>query len=207
MKWDKLKETIRINKKIVIFLIGMTLIGIILGSLFITLINDNDKTMTKEYMNNFLNQVQTNKILITQSFINDSIKEILFLILIWLLGISIIGIPIILFMYFSKAFILGFSISSFILTLKAKGCILSFIYIIPYSIIQFIIYIVLMNYAITLSIKLIESFFRKKTIDFKNVFKKYTMILTGSVLIMLCINLYQVLIVPELIKLFLPVIK
>ncbi len=116
------------------FLLGILLIGILAGSLFIVMLNSSDKTMIKDYLEQFTNSVQSHKLNYGQALMSSLGTNLFFVIMIWLLGISVIGLPIMIFFYFSKAFILGFSVSSIIYQYKLKGCLLAFFYVFPHHI-------------------------------------------------------------------------
>lgn len=206
-KLDKLKETITVNKKIVVFLIGLSLVGILLGSFYTVLLKDTDKALVNTYMTDFVGQVQGGKIDSIKSFLNNVVGTGLFILPVWLLGISVIGVPIIIFMYFSKTFVMGFFIASFILNMKAKGALLSFLYIFPHGIITLGLYIVLLNYAITLSVKIASSFVGKRSIDFKHILYKYSIILgicLGGCLLM---NAYESFLLPKIMHFILGIVK
>ncbi len=190
-KLSDLKEQFGFHKKIVIFLIGLAIVGVIMGSFFTVLLSDGDKTFVREYMQNFINGVEKGKVDILGNLIHIGIDNFFFVAAVWLLGISVIGIPIILFLYFAKAFVLGFSISSFLLTYKAKGLLYAFLYIFPHQIVNFALYILLLNYAMILSFKLIRSFLYKKTIDFKVVMKKYCFVFGFVLLCLFVTSLYE----------------
>ena len=204
---DKLKNTIVINKKMIICLIVIVLVGIITGSLLVAVLNESDKNLVTEYINTFFNNIKDNKLNYIDTLKNSLISNISLIIVIWLLGISIIGIPIITFLYFCKSFILGFSLSSIIMHYKIKGCLIAFLYIFPHQVINIIMLTILMTYALSLSFKLISSFFKKKTIDFKIIMKKYLVILLFSLLISIISSLLEVFLMPKLIKMVIPLIK
>ncbi|MDD3341415.1 MAG: stage II sporulation protein M [Bacilli bacterium] len=206
-KIEKIKENIKINKKIVVFLVGLAIVGIVLGSFFTVILKDADKSLVKDYMSSFLENVQSGKFEYMKSYINECFNSLFFVGSIWILGISVIGVPIIVLMYFSKAFVLGFSLASFILNMKAKGCLLAFVYLIPHSVVLFIVYIVLMNYSITLSYKLATSFLKKKSIDFKGIMQKYIFILCISLGVCFVMHLYEIFIVPKLMQGLLQILK
>lgn len=206
-KIEKIKENIKINRKIVVFLVGLAIIGIILGAFFTVILKDTDKTLVKDYMSSFISNVSSGKFEYTKSFINECFNTAFFLGSIWILGISVIGVPIVLLMYFSKAFVLGFSIASFILNMKAKGCLLAFVYLVPHSIVLFIAYIVLMNYALTLSLKIGSCFIKKRSIDFKGIMQRYTFILCICVIVCILMHIYEIFAVPRIMQFLLQVIK
>ena len=190
----KLKYGAINNKKIIMFLLGLSVIGIISGSIFITLIKSSDKTSIINYINDFISNI--NKIDIKDSLINSIVSNLLFTLIIWLIGISVIGIPIILFMYFSKLFVLGFTISSFILTYKIKGLLMAFLYVFPTQVINILIYTLISLYAIKTSNNLIYTTFNKKDTNFKKITNKYIKILIICFVCVLLNSLYESIVLP-----------
>lgn len=194
---DKLKITI--NKKMFIFLLALFVIGIIVGSLFVTILKDSDKTLITESLNNFFTNVKTLNLKWKSTLITTLITQASYVIGIWILGISIIGLPLILIIYFSKAFILGFSIGSILLNYNVKGILLSIAYIFPHQIINFFIYTILAIYALSLSIKLFDSLLHKKKLDFRPILNKYLFILMVSVVLCITSTLLEVFVMPRLV--------
>lgn len=206
LKMDKLKLSIKRNKKLLVFLIALGIIGIITGSIFNVMLNENDKTLVSSYITNFFENIRNNTLDNVFALKNGLISEISCILIIWLLGISVIGIPIILFMYFSKFFVLGFSISSIISNYGFKGCLLSLSYIFPHKIINIIIYTIITLFTLKVSGKILYTIIRREKLDFKIVLNKYLLILLISVVIVILITLFEVFVTPVIIKIFLPVI-
>lgn len=197
---DKLKKEFKLNKKEIIFLIGISIIGFISGVIFITFISKNDQSLVKEYITSYLESFKTNRINYLDLFKNTFLNNLSFVIITWLLGMSVIGIPVNIFYYFIKSFILGFSIVSFILTYKVKGCLYSIIYIVPHNIINIFIYTILIYYTINFSLTLIYAIFKKKNINFKNIVSKYINVLLITISVILVTSLYETFILPNLIN-------
>lgn len=206
-KMDKLKEIIASNKRIIIFLLGLTIVAIIFGAIFITILSKNDQGLVKNYLEQFLNNIENNKLDYWEAFKNSFISNLILILIIWILGISVIGIPIMIFIFFVKSFILGFSISSIIFNYKLKGCLLSFLYIFPHHIINLFLLMFLVIYAFAFSIKIINALFNKKTIDFKLITNKYLTILIFCTIGILLTTLIEVFLTPLIIKPFLSFIK
>ena len=160
MTLNKLRYGAINNKKIIMFLLGLCIIGIVGGSLFITIISKNDQKLIIDYINNFITNI--NKINLKDAIINSLFTNMLYIISVWLLGISVIGIPIVIFMYFSKIFTLGFSISAFIITYKLKGLVLALLYVFPTQILNIGIYTLITLYSIKISNNLIYLVLNKK---------------------------------------------
>lgn len=204
---DKLKSNIRINKNLFVFLIVIIAVGVASGSIFVTLLNDTDKVMVSDYLNNFLNNLSTNNLNYSGTLINTIIFTLGAALLIWLLGISVIGFILILLFLFIKAFSLGFSIGSIIINFNFKGILLAGAYIVPHHIINMMIYLLISSYALVLSYRLINSFTKKQTFEFKSVFNRYLFILGFSLIILLISVLYEVYGAPKLINLIVSVLN
>ena len=197
---DKLKKEIKKNKKGILFLLGISLIGFISGTFFIIFISKADQILVSNYIESFISNIENNNLNYIDLFKNSIITNLTFIVTIWILGMSVIGIPINLFYYFTKSFILGFSISSFILCYKIKGCLLAFIYIVPHNLLNIFIYTILMLYSIKFSLKLIDSIINKKNLYFKNIMNSYLSILLISFIVILITSLYEVFVVPFIIS-------
>ena len=176
---DKLKKKYRNNKLIINFLILTVLIGVIFGTILVVILNDNDKLMVKDCILQYVNSLQS-KINFLDLFKNSFFSNFLYVILIWIFGISIIGIPVGIFICFFKRFILGFSISSFVLTYSFKGLIIGFISVLP-SVLNLIIIILISIYALKFSYVLVNILLKKVTINFKNIIKIYSFVLLISI--------------------------
>lgn len=204
---DKLLSKIKLNKKILVFLAILSLIALISGSVLVVILDKSDKLIITNYLTNFINDLSQNKIDYI-SILKDSLFSNIILILgIWLLGISVIGIPIVLFLYFSQIFTFGFALSSIIINYKFKGLILALIHTFPNYLILFGMLLILTSYSIILSIKLIKTIINKKQIDFKVISNKYLSILLFSFITIILCSLYEAFALPNIIKLIIPILK
>lgn len=204
---DKLRKIVKINKKTLLFFTILLLTGIVTGAIFMAILNETDKKLITDYFVNFISNIENNKLNFLEAIKNGLFNNLLYIIIIWILGISVIGIPIVIIMFFIKSFTLGFSISSIIFNYKLKGCLLSFIHIFPHQILNFLIYILLTTYSIFFSLKIIDSIIKRKTIDFKILMNKYIKILIFSLIVIIISILIEVFITPFLIKIIIPFIK
>ena len=199
--WNMLKSNIRINKNLFIFLLVIVMVGLASGSIFVTILNSDDKAMVGEYLNSFLTNLNGNNLNYSGAFLNTLIFTIGMVILIWFLGISVIGFVLVLLFLFIKAFSLGFSIASIIVNFNFKGVLIALAYTIPHHVINMMIYILISSYALVLSYRLINSFTKKQSFEFKSVFNRYLFILGFSVVVLLISVLYEVYGAPKLINL------
>ena len=204
---DKLKSNIRINKNLFVFLVVIIAVGVASGSVFVTVLNDSDKIMVSDYLNNFLNNLNSNNLNYSGTLVNTLIFTLGGAFLIWLLGISVIGFILILLFLFIKAFALGFSIGSIIINFNFKGILIALAYIVPHHIINMMIFLLISSYALILSYRLINSFTKKKSFEFKGIFNKYLFVLGFSLIILLISVLYEVYGAPKLINLIVSILN
>ena len=192
---DKLAKKTRKNKNLLLFLIGISIIGLISGSVFITIINQSDQTLVKEYIEKFIEAIDKNQLNYLEALKNTVLSNIAFILVIWILGLTVLGIPITVFIYFTKSFILGFSISSFVLRYGIKGCLISIIYIIP-SLLNILTYTILMVFALKFSNRLLKMIIYKKDVHLKEGINRYLTFLVVAVIFVILTSLLEVFVVP-----------
>ena len=189
------------NKKVNLFVIFIVILGIISGSLFLMVLNDNDKSEVINEISTFMTNINTNNINNLNSFKNSLIEGMILIILSWILGMSIIGVFFNIFFIYMKSFTIGFSISSFVLVYKYKGILSSLIYVIPSQLINILIILILGVYTLLFSKYLFKMIFLKdKTVNLGKFFKKY--VLVFGICIILCVisALCEAYLLPSLLK-------
>lgn len=191
------------EKKKYIFLISIVVIGIIIGIVFSNILSDNDKVLVEEKLTNYFINIKNDKeINYLSNFLNSFLNNTGTLVIIWILGLSIIGIVLNNFILFFKSFIVGFGIGSIINIYLYKGIIGAILYIFPHTLINIFVFIVLIYYANNFSIKLFKSLFLKKEIKFNEIMKKYSKMLLYGFGILLVSSILETFLSPIIIKLF-----
>lgn len=199
----RVKNSINRQKKLYFFLIGLIIISVILGILFWFIISKEDKLLVNDELTSFFISIKDgNNINYLSSFFNSIITNLLYIGLIWLLGLSIIGLPIIIVFIGLKGFIIGFSIVSIIATYGFKGILGSITYIFPHQIIFLFLLILLGFYSISFCIKLFKYLFLKQNINFKDAMRRYIKILLLSSIISIIISIFETFAATYFIKLF-----
>lgn len=197
---DKLKEKIKNNQRLILFLIGISIIGLLFGSIFITIISKQDQSLVQNYIKEFMDTIKIGKLNYITAIQNTLVGNLSYTIIIWLLGISIIGIPIIIFLYFAKSFMIGFTVASFIFNYKWKGILYALFYIFPHHLINLILFTLLMVYSLKFSFYMIDSILKKKTMHFKILMNPYLGVLILVTVILLLTSLYEAFVVPYFLK-------
>jgi len=193
----KIIEIFSVPKSNKTFISILTIIAIISGSLFYFKLNPNDQSLIKTYIENLIINNEYNS-LISLLGIN-----FLLILIIWILGISIIGVIINLFIYFVKVFIMSLEITTLINLYQGKGLLISLLNIFPHQILNLFIFSILVIYAVNLSLTLIISIIKKKTISIGYIIKSYNKIFIISSTLIILTVIYEYYLAPIIMKLVL----
>lgn len=186
------------KNKLLVKLLFISVISILLGIFYMAIISKQNKESVEESLKLFFQSI--NKLNYQKAIVNCLSSNIFYLLAIWLLGISIIGIPFILLILILKSFILGFSISSILYFYKLKGILIALIYIIP-LVLNLLTILFLGYYAIIFSKNLIRLLFLKKEIRFKNIMRRYSKIFLFCLGMIIISSILEIYVVPSFLKL------
>ena len=199
-------DKFKISKKIKYMVIIISLIALISGVLFTYVLKDADKEALTGSIKGFIDSISTNTYSFKSFLKSHLFVNISYIVIVWILSISIVGFPIIGFLYFIKVFTLGITISGLIGEFGRKGIIYSFIYVFPHNIINIILFAVISIHSIIYSVKIAKKFLKKESIDFKNntYDKKLILICLLGVIVT---SLYSTYIMPYIFKILLKIMK
>lgn len=194
------------NKRVNLFVLFIIILGVISGCIFLLALNENDKELVITQISNFLTNVGNNDINNLIAFKNVIIENLIFVLLVWIFGMSILGVVFNIFAVYLKGFITGFTLSAFFLVYKYKGLLAGAIYLIPSGIINILISLILGVYSIMITIYLWKMiFFKDKTNNTFKFLKRYVLILCVCLLFVLVSAVCESYLVPALLKLFIKV--
>jgi stage II sporulation protein M len=154
---------LRENSSMYLFVIVLFLIGVIFGAVIVNSLSFAQKEDLFYYLNEFFGQLNNGKIaeesdLFRQSFFHNS----KFIGLMWILGISIIGLPVILILLFMKGMVVGFTVGFLVNQMGWAGFFLAFVSILPQNFIIIPVFIVTASVTVMFSLKMIQRQFLKK---------------------------------------------
>lgn len=192
----ELINKVKQNKLLFILLLIMILFTI-LGILFPALINSENKTLIKDSIESFMKAIDKNNINYISAFISSITNNIIVTILIWILGISIIGVPIILISIAFKSFLTGFSITSIFITYGIKGTLIAIVYTLP-NIINQLGSFLLGYYAISFSIMIYKSVFKKETRNWQPIVKRYLKIGIFFIIFSIAVSILESYLIPKI---------
>lgn len=205
MKKEKnaLQKEIQKNKYKYIFLLTIILIGFISGIIFSNILSYNDHQEISNTLKDYFLGIKNNQsINYLGNFLNIFSVNYLYMLLIWIFGLSIIGIILNPFILYFKSFVIGFSVGIIISVYSYLGILGSLLYLFPHLLINLLVYTLLSFYGIKLSIKLFKALFLHKNFNFQELVKKYLKILGLASIILLITTLYETFLADFVMKIF-----
>jgi len=193
-----LDKLFNVDKKVLLFLFIISFIGLLTGAIYMTVLDSGDKIQVSETLSGFLQVAQPENYI--ESLTNNLIINLLSIFFIWILGLSVIGLPVVIFFIFLKSFVVSFSLSSFIANYQLKGTLLGFVYNFPHHFINLVIYIYLGVYAIKVSSLLFTAIVKRKNVDFKVIMNRYLLVLCISLFIVVIMTIIETFLTPYLLK-------
>ena len=199
-----LTETIKKERSLLIFTTIIFIIGIVVGSLFINLITKDDKNLLISQVELFFNSIKklNNSVFGINIFLKELLDNVLQLFIIFVLGISMIGIPAVIVILFFKGFMLGTTLGTIILKFKLKGILGCLLYVFPVMILNIIVYIYFSFFAVHVSVKFLKALIKKENLNFRTFLGKYILTFLISILCMTILCLLDAFLTPLILKLF-----
>lgn len=199
-----LKEELKKEKNLIILILAIFIIGLVVGSLFVNFITKDDKTLLIKQVETYFSSVKSldKKVFGINAFTPNLINNELQIFLIFALGLSILGIPVVILIMFFKGFMLGVTLATFILKFQLLGVLSSLLYIFPCFIIYIIIYTLISFFAVSTSLKFLKAIIKKDNLSFKKFLGKYLLCFLICLVLIIINTLLDAFLTPMLLKLF-----
>lgn len=188
------------DKKQFIIIFVICTVAFIIGVLLPSILNEENRKIIQTSLNSFFDTIKNNQLKTNELLFKTLTSNIIIDLILWLLGISIIGIPIVIILLGYKSLSLGFTISSIISTYKLNGVIKALIYIVP-NIINLFIFFVISYYSISFSLMLFNYLFGKKEYNKRIIVNRYLKLLVISIIILIFSSVIETYVVPKLFSL------
>ena len=182
-----------------LFVVILLLFGIIFGALAVEQLGEVQKEDLKIYLQSFFGMIGEGRISKPTEVFQVSLWNQLKTVgLIWLLGISIVGVPIAIFLVFLKGITLGFSIGLLVNEFGLHGLFLSMGTIIPQNLIILPLWISMVVWSLSFSIHLVKYFIAKKKDPIGGRLIKYSMKYVMIGFLFILPSLYEAFISPHI---------
>ena len=181
-----------IDKRIIKTLVIVFVLGFIGGILFLILTNKLDKLIIKNEIEEYFNLFKDNKIVGLDNLINSFKNNITYITIILVSNIVFVLCPLTYFVNFYKGFLIGFLMSSIILTFKFKGIFYSLLVLIPHQLIMNLLIIIYSSIMIKFAFKLFNAYKNKENINIRLFTEKILILFMGALFITLISSLLEI---------------
>lgn len=180
------------------------MIGISAGAIMVNVLDNSEKQEMISFLDSFFKVLNQNNIDSFELFKQSLINNIQTLFLVWVLGITVIGIPIVILIVILRGFIIGFTVGFLINELGFKGFLFSSLAILPQNIFVIPGIIIISAFSISFSLRIvINKFSKNKRYRFSTEIIKYSLSVASLFTFLLAGSIIEAYITPTLMKLIL----
>jgi stage II sporulation protein M len=189
------------NLSLYIFVSVLFVMGVIFGALMVNALSLEQKQEVTRYLGSFFHSIDQGlsvdgKIAFWQAFFMHT-KWIL---LIWILGISVVGLPIILILDFFKGVLIGFTVGYMVGQLSWKGMLFALVSVVPQNLIIIPALMISSVAAISFSLYLIKNRFFQQKGSIRQPFANYALVNVLMVALVFGAALFEAFLSPILMK-------
>ncbi|MGM0846038.1 MAG: stage II sporulation protein M [Bacillota bacterium] len=155
-------EHVQSHSSIYLFILTLFLMGVIFGAVVVNSLSFTQKEDLYFYLGQFFGELADGKIASSEDLFRQSfLHNVKYLGFMWLLGISIIGLPLIFILLFMKGVVVGFSVGFLVNQMGWNGFLLSFATVLPQNIVIIPAFIFIGAISVSFSLTLIRKIFMK----------------------------------------------
>ncbi|MFJ5621199.1 stage II sporulation protein M [Peribacillus loiseleuriae] len=190
------------HSSLYVFITVLFLMGVIFGAILVNSLSFTQSDDLFYYLSQFFGQVSEAKITADWEMFTQSVSHnVKYIAVMWILGVSVIGLPVILVLLFLKGIVVGFTVGFLVSQMGWGGFLLSFVSILPQNIIIVPVFIIIAVISVSLSTKMIQRILMKQIREpLKPIIMRYIFALTVSVVFLACAGAIEAYVSPSLMK-------
>lgn len=186
------------------FITGLFLMGVVFGAVVVNSLSYESKNDLYNYLTHFFHELADGTIAEPRTMMRESLMNYMqYLGFIWILGLSIIGLPLIFILVFLKGIVLGFTVGFLVNQMGFHGFIVSLAGVFPQNLLIIPIYIVTGTVAVAFSLKMFRQLLMKtKKQPLFPQFIKYGLYMLAVIGLLFIVSCYEAYLSPSIIRLF-----
>lgn len=201
LKAPMLRSASKEHMMLYVFVCVLFLVGVVFGSVMVNALTVDQKTELTRYVGNFFQTVNgglevDHKVSFQQAFS----MHVKWIVLIWVLGMSIIGMPIIMLLNFLKGVLVGFTVGYLVQHWQWKGMLFALASVAPQNMVLVPALIICSVSALSFSLYVIKHTLIQRNGTVYEPFVKYTTTAVGMVFLMAGIALFESYLSPTLMQ-------
>jgi stage II sporulation protein M len=171
--------------------------GVIFGAVIVQALTLEQKQELSQHLGNFFQTVDQGIVVDKQhTFLQSFLSNLKWLALICLLGLSVIGLPFILFMDFLKGVLVGFTVGFMVGEYAWKGMLFALVSVVPQNLLLIPTLIICSVSSIAFGLQLLKNRFLRQQPNLPISFPKYMATTLSLSIVLLGVSFYEVLLSP-----------
>ncbi len=197
-----IRSHLRENLSLYTFTMVLIFIGIFFGAIIVNSLSIDQKNDLYLYLSRFFSQLSNEPMMSSSDLFQQSFMHYLkYIGLIWILGVSVIGLPIILILLFLKGVVIGFTVGFLVSQMGFKGFFLAFVSVLPQNLILLPTFLMIGVAAISFSLKMVRMHLTKsKSEPFVPLLARYSITMLVIIVLILFSSSVEAYISPFLMK-------
>lgn len=186
------------------FITGLFLMGVIFGAVIVNSLPYESRADLLGYVEQFFGELAKGEIAQPPALFGESLtQDLQYVGLIWLLGLSVIGLPLIFLLLFLKGTVLGFTIGFLVSEMGFRGFLVVMVSVFPQNLLIIPVYLFIAANALAFSIKIVRRLItRAHKSSVLPQFFNYGLIFIVAGLTLVMVSAYEAWVAPALIRSF-----
>lgn len=192
-------------RSLYIFVIALFMVGIVFGGIVVNSLPYGTKIDLLHYLQQFFGELSHGQIAGPEVMFRENLtNDLQYIGLIWLLGLSVIGLPIIFVLIFIKGLVLGFTVGFLVSQMGINGFFASMVSIFPQNLLLIPADLFISVIAVVCSLKIFRQLLiRTRREPLLPQMIGYVLLLIPAGLLVFAASSYEAYLSPSLIRLFL----
>ena len=172
-----MKQYMKDNLPLFIFVSVLFVIGVVFGAVMVNALSLEQRTEMTRHLASFFHEINDGAQMDSQqSFTQSFGMHMKWILLIWLFGLSIIGLPLILVLDFLKGVLIGFTVGYLVGQMSWKGMLFALVAVVPHNLIVIPAILFCSVAAMSFSIYMIKYRIMSRSGNIYQPFMRYTTI-------------------------------
>ncbi|MFC5988040.1 stage II sporulation protein M [Marinicrinis lubricantis] len=203
----KMKKMTQEYLPLTIFVSVLFIMGVVFGALLVNALSLEQKQDMYRYLGSFFNDLQGVAIDASDSFKQVFGMHLKWILLIWVLGLSVVGLPLVFILIFLKGVLVGFSVGYLVSELSWKGMLFALASIAPQNILIIPSLILSSVLAVVFSMFVIKNRLIERKGSVSQAFTQYSFGMIGFMFVLFGASLLEAFLSPVLMKWVTPIIQ
>ncbi|HET7629190.1 MAG TPA: stage II sporulation protein M [Bacillales bacterium] len=197
-----LQSHINENRSIYTFTIVLLVMGVIFGAVIVNSLPPQEKQDLYLYLSKFFDEMSKGKFASQQAMFAQSYSHYMkYAGFMWVLGLSVVGLPVILILLFLKGVVVGFTVGFLVNQMGWHGFMLALVSVLPQNFVLIPAFIVVSTAAVAFSLKLIRrQFVQKTSMPILPLFMRYSLLVVTVGAFLCVVSLFEAYVSPVLMK-------